>query len=154
MTAGPASKHILAGDDSPDILALFRDILEGEGHRVTMRSDPLTLADIKRVKPDLVILDHMLADGAGSGWELLRQIRHDPETNGLPVVVCTGAVHQVREHGDELERLDAQVVLKPFDIEQLIAAIHHFWPTGEPALPGRRADRPAPSEAETPSAGL
>ena len=38
-------KHILVGDDSPEILALYRDIFEGEGYRVTMRADALTLLD-------------------------------------------------------------------------------------------------------------
>lgn len=121
-------RHILAGDDSPEVLALLRDILEGEGYRVSMRADPLSLAEIRRSKPDMVILDHMLDDGEGSGWELLREIRRDPDLSRLPVVVCTGAIQRVRAQGEELRRLGAQVVLKPFDIDQLLAAVHHFWP--------------------------
>jgi CheY-like chemotaxis protein len=135
MTAEPR-KHILAGDDSPDILALFRDILEGEGYWVTMRADALSLADVKQVKPDLVILDHMLDDGAGSGWELLRHLRRDPELSELPVVVCTGAIQRVRDGRDELERLGAEVVLKPFDIEHLLAAIRRVWPAAPTARGG------------------
>lgn len=130
MSGSP--KHILAGDDSPDILALLRDILEGEGYRVSMSDEMLSLPAIRRTGPDLVILDHMLEDGAGSGWELLREIRRDPELAGLPVVVCTGAVQRVRDQGDELRRLGAQVVLKPFDIDQLLGAIHVFWPPAAP----------------------
>lgn len=130
MSGSP--KHILAGDDSPDILALLRDILEGEGYRVSMSDEMLSLPAIRRTGPDLVILDHMLEDGAGSGWELLREIRRDPELAGLPVVVCTGAVQRVRAQGDELRRLGAQVVLKPFDIDQLLGAIHVFWPPAAP----------------------
>jgi DNA-binding response OmpR family regulator len=125
-----SERHILAGDDSPEVLALLRDILESEGFRVSMRGDPLTLAEIRRTGPDLVILDHMLDDGAGSGWELLRDIRRDPDLSGLPVVVCTGAIQRVRAQGEELHQLGAQVVLKPFDIDQLLAAVHHFWPVG------------------------
>ncbi len=136
MNAAPP-KHILAGDDSPDILALLRDILEGEGYRVSMRADALTLAEIQRTGPDLVILDHMLEDGAGSGWELLRELRRDPGLSNLPVVVCTGAIQRVRENSDELDRLGAQVVLKPFDIEQLLAAVRYFWP----ASVSRQTDR-------------
>jgi two-component system OmpR family response regulator len=129
---GTMTKHILAGDDSPEILALLRDILEGEGYRVTMTPEALTIADIRQAQPDLVILDHMLEEGAGSGWELLRDLRHDSELRNLPVVVCTGAVQRVRENQGELERLGAQVVLKPFDIEQLLAAVRSFWPSADP----------------------
>lgn len=135
------TRHILAGDDSPEILTLLRDILEGEGYRVTMTPDALSLAAIRQTRPDLVILDHMLEDGAGSGWELLRHLRHDPELCGLPVVVCTGAIQRVRENEGELERLGAQVVLKPFDIEQLLGAVRAFWPEAEPG-PSRSGEEP------------
>ncbi len=68
-------RHILAGDDSPVVLDLVRDVLEEEGYRVTTAAAALDLDEIKRIGPDLVILDHMMADGAGSGWELLREIK-------------------------------------------------------------------------------
>jgi len=115
--------HILAGDDSPEVLALYRDLLEGEGYRVTLSPDDLDLAMIKRLSPDLVILDHMIEDGPGSGWDLLRALRQDPSTATLPIVVCTGAVQRVRENAALLHRLRARLVLKPFDIDRLLRAI-------------------------------
>lgn len=147
MTTGDPGppKHILAGDDSPDILVLLRDILEGEGYRFSMSDQTLSLAEIKRTAPDLVILDHMLEDGAGSGWELLRDIRRDPDLAGLPVVVCTGAVQRVRDQGDELRALGAQLVLKPFDIDQLLGAIHAFWPPTATTTISPDGSRPAPA---------
>jgi DNA-binding response OmpR family regulator len=146
MTTGDSGppKHILAGDDSPDILALLRDILEGEGYRFSMSDEMLSLAEIKRTAPDLVILDHMFDDGAGSGWELLRDIRRDPELSGLPVVVCTGAVQRVRDQGDELRALGAQLVLKPFDIDQLLGAISSFWSPTATSTTNPAGLRPAP----------
>jgi CheY-like chemotaxis protein len=124
MSTSPGTaKHILAGDDSPEVLDLFRDLLEAEGYRVTLAPDALDLALIKRADPDLVILDHMLEDGAGSGWQLLRELRQDPATAALPVVVCTGAVHRVRENVALLDQFGAALVLKPFDIDRLLQAI-------------------------------
>ncbi len=120
-------RHILAGDDSPDILELFRDILESEGHRVSLSSEALSLDQVKRVAPDLIILDHMIDEGEGSGWRLLEQLRRDPDTADLPVVVCTGAVHRVRENEALLDELDVRVVLKPFDIDRLIEAVNRAW---------------------------
>lgn len=119
-----ASKHILAGDDSPAILDLLRELLEAEGHRVTVSTDLLDLPTIKRIHPDVVVLDHMLEDGAGSGWRLMQQIRDDPLTATLPIVVCTGAVHRVRQQASLLDRLGVDVVLKPFDIDHLVATIN------------------------------
>ena len=124
-------RHILAGDDSPEILELFRDLLEAEGYRVSLSADPLSLDRVKRVDPDLVILDHMIDEGEGSGWHLLQELRRDPETADLPVVVCTGAVHRVRENEALLDQLGVPVVLKPFDIDRLVEVVGHAWTRGD-----------------------
>lgn len=121
------SKHILAGDNSPDILDLFREIFEAEGYRVSLSSDALNLDQVKHVGPDLVILDHMLEDGDGSGWRLVEDLRRDPDTVSLPVIVCTGAVHRIRENESALHRLGVGVVLKPFDIDDLLTTVNRFW---------------------------
>ncbi len=128
-----AQKHILAGDDSPDILDLFREIFEAEGYRVSLSSDALNLDQVKRVGPDLVILDQMLEEGEGSGWRLVEDLRGDPDTISLPVVVCTGAVHRIRENEKTLRRLGVSVVLKPFDIDDLLTTINRSW--SDPSIP-------------------
>ena len=120
-------RHILAGDDSPEILELFRDLREAEGYRVSLSAGALSLDQVKRVDPDLVILDHMIGEGEGSGWQLLQELRRDPETADLPVVVCTGAVHRVRENEALLEQLGVPVVLKPFDIDRLVDIVDRTW---------------------------
>lgn len=140
-------KHILAGDDSPEVLDLFRDLLEAEGYRVTLTPRHLDLAAIKRVEPDLVILDHMIDDGAGSGWDLMRALRQDPATAALPIVVCTGAVHRVRDNLALLHQFGAALVLKPFDIDRLLGAISQAL--GAPAVDGDHAGHLAPALSGT-----
>jgi CheY-like chemotaxis protein len=123
------------------VLALFRDLLEVEGYRVTLAPDALDLAAVKRVGPDLVILDRMLEEGAGSGWHLLDDLRRDPATAALPVVVCTGAVHRVRENAALLDQFGASLVLKPFDIDRLLRTI------GDALAPTDGDHRAAPAPA-------
>ncbi len=134
MTAA-SPKHILAGDDSPVILDLFREILEAEGYRVSVSAEALDLDCVKRVAPDLVILDHMIDDGVGSGWHLLRELRRDPETVDLPIVVCTGATHRVRENADLLDRFGVGLVLKPFDIDRLVEVVNGSWHDRDCGMP-------------------
>ncbi len=134
MTAA-SPKHILAGDDSPEILDLLREILEAEGYRVSVSAQALDLAHVKRVAPELVILDHMIDDGEGSGWQLLRDLRRDPKTADLPVVVCTGATHRVRENAELLDRLSVGVVLKPFDIDRLVEVVNGSWRDDDGGIP-------------------
>lgn len=136
-------KLILAADDSPDILDLIVEVLEAEEYRVTTTMDPLDVDAVKRVGPDLVILDRMLEEGEGSGWRLLEELRRDPVTARLPVVVCTGATRRVAENEALLRTLDARVVLKPFDIDDLLAAVAQAWQVGE----GRPEAASAPSAA-------
>ncbi len=124
--ATPASstrKHVLAGDDSAAVRDLVREVLETEGYRVSLSAAPLDLETVKRVAPDLVILDFMIDDGAGSGWSLIDALRADPATRDLPIVACTGAVQQVREQRWRLDLNGVHVVLKPFDIDDLLTAV-------------------------------
>lgn len=50
------SRHILVVNDTEEILDLFRDIIEGLGHRMTAWSfSPDDLAKVTEIEPDLVI---------------------------------------------------------------------------------------------------
>lgn len=125
MTAVGHHRHILAGDDSPAILELFREILEG--YQVTVSQAVLDLERIKELSPDLMILDHMLDDGEGSGWQLLRDLHQDATTASLPVIVCTGAVQRVKAGESFLRQIEASTVLKPFNIDDLLMAVNAAW---------------------------
>ncbi len=46
-----------------------------------------------------------------------------PLTARVPVVVCTAAVDLVTELGAHLTKMRVQVILKPFEIDDLYAAI-------------------------------
>lgn len=70
-------------------------------------------AHLESDPPDVLILDDDLPDG--SGGDLARELREDPSTAELPVVVCTGA-HPMRRA--EITSW-APVVAKPFRIEEL-----------------------------------
>ena len=54
-------QHILVVNDTEEILDLFRDIVEGLGHRMTAWTfSPDDLAKVTEIEPDLIILDLML----------------------------------------------------------------------------------------------
>ena len=66
--AAPRPKSILVINDTPEILDLFRDILEAEGYEVTLHAfDPKQLDEIEREQPDLIILDYLIG-GEPAGW--------------------------------------------------------------------------------------
>lgn len=125
--------HILVVNDTPEILELFRELLEGEGYRVSLYSYAFRdLEEIKREKPDMLILDFIIG-GEDHGWQLLQKLKMDPATADLPVIVCTAALRVVRELEGHLREKGVTVVLKPFDIDELLTEVRVRLPeTGAP----------------------
>lgn len=121
-----APKHILVINDTPTILDLFQDVLGDAGYRVTVDHFDAPTADqltsIKTLRPDLIVLDFIVG-GEALGWQLLQLLKMDRETAKIPIVVCTGAVRQVTELQGHLTAMGVGVVLKPFDIDHLLAEI-------------------------------
>jgi CheY-like chemotaxis protein len=127
--------HILVLDGAQEILELFRDLLEEEGYRVSLSLTAEAGVDlVKDLMPDLVVLDLVLGRG-DSGRELLWQLRQDPVTARVLILVCTGAIRLLDQDQERLAEENVAIIQKPFDIDELLAAI-----AGCLAL---RAERPA-----------
>ncbi len=121
-------KHLLVINDTPAILQVFRDLFEDEGFRVTVDTfssfdSGTKFHEITALCPDVIILDFLIGDEP-LGWQLLQLLRMSRETAKIPIVVCTAAVRQMEELGAHLLTLGVQVVLKPFEIDDAIAAVH------------------------------
>jgi two-component system response regulator GlrR len=86
-----AKQHyvVVVADDDPLINLLITILLEGEGYEVlSCTTGAEALQVVARVKPDLVITDlRMETDDAG--LQLLAQLRADPMTTGIGVIICS-----------------------------------------------------------------
>jgi len=135
----------LVVNDTQEILELFRDILTEEGYDVVLNSfAPRDLDGLLQVDPDLVILDFLMGNEA-MGWQLLQKMKMSRETASIPVVVCTGVVRLVRELEGHLSSKNVGVVLKPFDIDDLIRTIDNTiraLDTGAGSVPAGQPDQP------------
>lgn len=117
------SKHVLVVNDTEEIVELFRDILEGMGHRCTaITYAPDDLAEVAKAEPDLVILD-LLIGGEKLGWQLAQKMRMSRETERTPIVICTAATEDVREQEGWLTANAIKLVLKPFTVDDLERAV-------------------------------
>ncbi len=153
-----SSQHILVVNDTEEILDLFRDIVEGLGHRMTAWSfSPDDLAKVVEVAPDLVILDLMLGPTELQGWALLQKLRMNPPTADIPVIVCTAATNWVREQEGWLAASAVKVVLKPFKVEHLEHAIRQALElpevTASPKLTESESSPTAPDAPTTADGG-
>lgn len=128
-------KHVLVVNDTEEIVELLRELVGAMGHRVSATTyAPEDLEEVKKAKPDLVILD-LLIGGEQGGWELLQKMKLSRETADIPVIVCTAAAQSVREQEGWLTSKGVKIVLKPFSIEDLERAIDKAFALPEILLP-------------------
>jgi len=115
--------RIMVINNSDNILAMFRKILEVEDCEVFLQlflnSD---LRDVRRVKPDLIILDYYVGR-EGVGWEFLQLLKMDDSTSTIPVLLCTTAVKLVHEIASYLATKHVSVLRKPFESRDLVTAV-------------------------------
>ncbi len=98
------SRRILIIEDDASLLKAYREMFKsparqspdgssrmagGEEFRIveaTTGQEGLTLVNIEN--PDLILLDIMLPGGM-NGFDVLEQLKRDPTTKGIPVIVMT-----------------------------------------------------------------
>src|SRR5262245_29536836 len=81
-------EKILVADDDLDSLKLIGLMLQRKGYEViAANTGAQALAKAASERPDLVILDVMMPDL--SGYEVCRQMRTTPETQGIPIIMFT-----------------------------------------------------------------
>ncbi|MGH8444138.1 MAG: response regulator [Solimonas sp.] len=78
----------LVVDDSKSARFALRRYLEGSSFKVdTADSAEQAYLALQKQRPDLIFLDHIMPDI--DGFEALRQIKLDPATATIPVVICS-----------------------------------------------------------------
>lgn len=79
---------VLVIDDDPTSRDLVRRVLVAEGFDVISASGATDGLERARViRPDLITLDVVMP--GTDGWDLLRQLKADPDLSGIPVVMLT-----------------------------------------------------------------
>jgi two-component system, OmpR family, phosphate regulon response regulator PhoB len=114
----PSGALVLVIDDDAEILALLKDVLEAEGHRVAGAADVQTAKQaLLSDRYDLIVLDVML--GGADGRDLLTDIRR---TSEVPVILLTARGHETdRIVGLKMGADD--YVVKPFSPGELAARV-------------------------------
>ncbi len=113
---------ILIADDQPDNLMLLSRYLETEGYSYIKARDGLeTLEKVRNHMPDLVLLDINMPHK--DGFAVLEEIRSDPVTEHIPVIILTAARLDPVEIQSGLNMGADDYVTKPFDRKELFARI-------------------------------
>ena len=111
-------KRVLAIEDDADILSIIDAVLSDEGYEVisSANSEPLDYLD--EINPDVILLDHFL--GSSLGQVLCRELKEDPETRHIPVILISAASNLA---GIAADCKANAFIAKPFDIDFLIETV-------------------------------
>lgn len=113
--------RVLVVEDDPAIRELLSYTLRKSGFAATLAgSAEEGLAALGGALPDIVLIDWMLPKT--SGIALARQLRQNPRTAELPIIMVTAR----GEEGDRIEGLETgadDYLVKPFSPRELVARI-------------------------------
>ncbi len=116
-------KTVVCIEDEPDMIALIKLALERHSVRLIGALGGQEGLDlVRRVKPDLVLLDLMMPDVNGA--EVLKQMRADESLTGIPIIVITVLdPYYSAKQGVDLERIDG-FIRKPFVPQELVETVN------------------------------
>ena len=117
----PAAARILVVDDDEQIRYVLRQLLSPAGYAIEEAGTAAAaLEQIRRDPPDLVLLDLRLPDR--SGHDVLEEIRADPATRLLPVVMMTGYATSAERARAQAEGV-TDFIPKPFSPHELLPRV-------------------------------
>jgi len=120
VTADEQLNVVLAIDDNPDAIVLIKAALRNTPFTVVGVQTPLhVMEQVQEMRPCAIILDVMMPDL--NGWEILHQLKANPSTSSIPVVMLT--VIAEPSTGYVLGADD--YLIKPFKSDVLLNTLHN-----------------------------
>jgi CheY-like chemotaxis protein len=116
-----AGKSILIVEDAEETAELVKMALESENYLVQIAgSGEEVIEKVEKTKFDLILLDIMLP--RVDGFEVARRLKTNRNTQPIPIFAMTaldipGVAYKCLEVGME------DVIMKPFDLSELIAKV-------------------------------
>ena len=138
MRADAATRgRILVVEDNRLNRELVVDLLEAEGYTVIEAEDGTALMErVKAEQPELILLDLQLP--AVDGLTLALQLKADPVTEGIPVLVTT-AYAQVGNRERALAAGCSGFLTKPLDVRAFVQTVGHLLRKSSRAWAGSHA---------------
>ncbi len=114
-------KKLLVIENDAGTLDIIGYIFEHSGFKVVESLKKISVTEIDQLSPNIVVIDYLLGDGFGS--DLCLEIKSDPNTNHLPVILYSASskIAQVAHdsHADAF-------IAKPFDLDYFVKMVNNL----------------------------
>jgi DNA-binding response OmpR family regulator len=126
MDQTKANKTILCIEDESEMIDLIRLILGRKGFDVKGATGGIEgIKLVREIKPDLVLLDLMMPDM--DGWEVYQQMKAEPSTRDIPVIVVTAKAQNIdKVLGLHIAKVD-DYIAKPFSPQELLESVEKVF---------------------------
>jgi DNA-binding response OmpR family regulator len=116
-------KTVVCIEDEPEMIDLIKLILGRKGFDLVGAIGGREGIDaVRRLKPDLVLLDLMMPDM--DGWEVYQQMKADDELKNIRVIVVTAKAQSIdKVLGLHIAKVD-DYVTKPFGPQELLQSVN------------------------------
>jgi two-component system alkaline phosphatase synthesis response regulator PhoP len=120
---------ILVVDDEPYMHRLLQHHFNRAGYSmISANNGREAIAMAASEKPDLVVMDVMMADM--DGLTALKQLKKDDATKNIPVIMITANAHHITRQESEVSGATL-FLTKPFSPTQLLVEIKRLVPEAE-----------------------
>jgi CheY-like chemotaxis protein len=131
--------RIAVVNDDAEFLSLMAEVMRDEGHEVIVcHEGGQAFGVVKRELPDIVFIDIRM-EAPDAGWTISELLTLDPQTAGIPIVVCSANLNGLRDKRDWLTAHSIGTLPKPFDLDDLDRCIEITLQSGTPPVLGLEA---------------
>jgi GAF domain-containing protein/CheY-like chemotaxis protein len=114
-------KLILAIDDDPSVITLYKRYLEKQNYEVIgIHETRNILAQVKEYAPFAILLDVIIPEK--DGWSVIKELKEDAFTRDIPVIICS--IVSDKNRGFSLGA--ANYLIKPIVEHELVEAVRQI----------------------------
>jgi DNA-binding response OmpR family regulator len=115
--------RITVVDNTHDLPDILQAALEHAGHHVVLVCDmQRPIPRLRSIRPDAILMN-VWTFPLDRGWGTLAGLTADPLLAGVPTVVYSTNASDLQAHALMLQRYGCEVLLAPFHLEDLHAAL-------------------------------
>jgi len=119
--------HVLVVDDEKPMLSLFGELLEEEGHHVTLASSAEEALQLLQTcpAPELIFVDYSMPKMSGTDFLITLKAK-SPTLIAKTKIIGFSSFAQDAPLLGEFATLVTRVIEKPLGLDELVEVIHQF----------------------------